>query len=91
MDFFPGNLIQQFLKQPQVHSLEVQHPDSTLCQAHILQDCELSQGMIDTAQTASNLNIFNNILHAGEHYIQQCFTSGSSVQYLKQKVTIKGL
>ena len=43
------------------------------------------------AQAASYLNIFNNLLHVGEHQVQQCFTSIRSVQYLNQKVIINGL
>lgn len=68
-DFFPGDFIQQFLRKPQIRSLEVQGPDSTLCLAHIPQDCELSQGMITTAQAASNLNIFDDLLHTGENHV----------------------
>jgi len=33
------------------------------------------------AQVASDTNIFNNLLCIGEDQVQQCFTSGQSVQY----------
>ena len=41
----PGDLDQQFCKQPKVRSSKVQGPDLTLCQAHIPQDQELNQSM----------------------------------------------
>ena len=37
-DSFPGDLIQQFLKQSEVLLSKVQGPDAAFCQAHILQD-----------------------------------------------------
>ena len=56
---FPGDLIQQFFKQPEVCSLKVQHPDFTLCQAPVLYDHKLNQGMVVVAQAASSLSLFN--------------------------------
>jgi len=42
-DSFPGDLIQQFLKQPEVHAPNIQGPDPTLYQACIPQDHKLNQ------------------------------------------------
>jgi len=55
---FPGDLIQQFLKQPQVCSPKVQGPGSTLFQVHISQDHECNQGMV-AAVEATSLTIFS--------------------------------
>ena len=54
-DSFPGDLFQQFLKQPEVHSLEVQCSDSTLCQAHNPWDHELDQDTVTAAQASPDL------------------------------------
>jgi len=62
-DSFPGDPIQQFLKQPEVHSPEVQGPDSVLYQIYLPQDQELNQDLIATAQTASSLNHFNDLFY----------------------------
>ena len=61
-DSFPGDLIQQFLRHPEFCSPDVQDPDSILCQAHTPQDHKLNHGMFSMAQTASNLNLFNDLL-----------------------------
>jgi len=42
-DSFPGDLIQQFLKQPEVHAPNIQSPDPALYQACIPQDHKLNQ------------------------------------------------
>ena len=42
-------------------------------------------------EAACDLNVFNHLLCMGEHQVQQCFTSGQSVQYLNQKLIIDGL
>jgi len=47
--------------------------------------------MAAAAQAASNLDAFNDFLCIDEHQIQQCFTSGQSVQYLNQKVVVSEL
>ena len=52
-DRFPGDLIQQFLKQPKVRFPEVQGPDCTLCQACVPQDHKLKQDVVAVAQAAS--------------------------------------
>ena len=44
-DGFPGDPIQQFLKQTEVHFPDIQSSDSALCQAYIPRDYELKQGM----------------------------------------------
>ena len=89
-DSISWDLGQQFLEQLKVHSSKVQGPDTTLCQAHMAQDHEFDLGMVTAAQAASNLNTFNDLLCIGEPQVQQCFTSGQSVQYLNQKVIING-
>jgi len=61
-DRYPGDPTQQFLEQPEVFSPKAQGPSSAFCQAHILQDHKLHQGMITTAQAASNLNLSNVLL-----------------------------
>jgi len=53
----------------EVHSPEVQGPDSALWQAHILQDQELDQGIVSTAQTASSVKLVNDLLCIGEHQV----------------------
>ena len=90
-DSLPGDLIQQCLKLTEVYSPKVQCPDPILHQAHVPQDHKLSQGMVTTAQAASDLNFFYDLFCVSEHQVQQCFTSGESVQYLNQKVAINGL
>jgi len=60
-DIFPGDLFQQFLKQPDVCSPEVQDADSSLCQAHIPLDDWLDQCMVAAAQVAPDLNLFNHL------------------------------
>ena len=67
---FPGDPTQQFLEQPEVHSPEVQDPESTFCQACIPPDHKLHQGMITAAQAASSLNLSNALLRVGEHQVQ---------------------
>jgi len=90
-DNFSGDLIQQFLKQPEVLPPEVQAPDSILCQASVPLYHKLSQGMVTAAQVAFDLNLFNNLFCVGEHQVQQHFISGGCVQYLNQQVVINGL
>jgi len=47
--------------------------------------------MVAATQAASNLDVFNDLFHTGEHQVQQPFTSGWSVQYLNQKVIMNAL
>ena len=78
-DSFLGDLIQPFLKQfTEVHSPEVQHLDSTLCQAHVSGDHKLNQGTVAAAQTASNLNLFDHLLCMAEHQVQQLLVASWS-------------
>jgi len=46
--------------------------------------------MVTAAPSTSNLNLFNDLICIGEHQVQQCFTSGRSVQYLNQKAIVSG-
>lgn len=48
---------------------EFQGPESAVCQAHIAQHHELSQGIVMTAPTASILKLFNNIFCTCEQLI----------------------
>ena len=74
----------------QVHSLEVQGPDSTLCQTHVPCDHKHDQGIVTAAQAASDLNPSNDLFHTVEDQLQKRFLSGTSVQYLNQKVVVSG-
>ena len=90
-DGFPGDPIQHFLEQLEFCSLEVQGPASAFCQACISPDGKLHQGMVTTAQAASNLNFSNAQLSFGELQVQQGFTSDRSVQCLDEEVILNGL
>ena len=69
-DSFPGDLTRQFLEQQEVCSPEAQGPSSVFCQARILQDHKLHQGMVTAAQAASNLNVSNAFLFISENQVQ---------------------
>lgn len=66
----------------EVCSLEIQGSDSALCQIRVPQDREFNQGMVTAAHTASNLNVFNDLLSISKHLVQQNFTSVWSAQRL---------
>ena len=56
-DSFPGDPTQQFLEQTEVPFPKAQRRDCAFCQARILQDHKLHQGMVTAAQVARNLNL----------------------------------
>jgi len=57
--------------EPSLFQEEIaQGPDSAFYQAYILQDHQLHQCMVTTAQAASKLNLSNVLFHTGEHQVQ---------------------
>lgn len=48
------------------HPLEIQHPDSVLCQDHVPWHHKLNPSMIVTAETASNVILFIKLFCTGE-------------------------
>lgn len=47
--------------------------------------------MVTAAQAVSSLNPYSDLSCVAEHHIQQCFTSGGSVQHVNQQVVSNGL